>query len=172
MKQGKFSSGFTLVELLLVIGLSSIVLITMVSFAFGVADQNLKRLLIHSTSQEGRAMMERIESLIRNSESVDSVASDRIELGKVGSSGVTSVFLRDERIFLDDGTGESSISSTDIRVTSLLFEDYSLSSGRSEGVSYQISLEPNRGVSGSESVFQTSMMFRGVAQVRSFHISE
>ncbi len=171
-KQPRFSGGFTLIEILLVIGLLSIVLTTIISFALTVSEQNLKRLLIHSTSQEGRAITERIEYVIRNAESVDSVAVDRIELGKVGASGTMAIFLRDERMFLDDGTGEVALSSTDIRVTSLQFEDYSLSSNRSDGIGYQIVFEPDRGVSGGESVFQTSMLFRGAADTRSSHLPE
>lgn len=160
------SSGFTLVEMLLSFGLLALFSVATYSFIWNIVDLNTKGEIARSVAVESRFLSERIFFLIRNADGIANVVSDRIELEKVGASGVVSIFLRDGALFVDDGVSEEALSGTNVVITDVLFKDYRTESGFSESAGFSITMTSDSDVAAG-SVFQSDITIQGVSHVRS-----
>ena len=157
--------GFTLIEMLLSFGLLALFSVTTYSFAWNIADLNTRGEIARAVAVESRFISERIFSLVRNSDGIASVATDRVELEKAGASGVTAIFLRDGALFVDDGYSEEALSESGVAITNVLFEDYRAESGFSESLGFSITVSSDSIVV-PNSVFQSNITIRGAANVR------
>lgn len=162
-------SGFTLIEMLLSLGLFAIFSMATYSFAWNVSELNTKSELARSVSMESRFLSQRISSLIRNSEAIADFSENRLELEKSGASGTNTIFLRDGVLFVDDGESEEALSGSGVSVRNIFFEDYRSESRLSESIGFSMTLDAVTGAA-PESVLQSSMIVRGTAGVRSFSL--
>lgn len=152
--------GFTLIELLLYVTLASVV-----STAVLAASWNIIRLEEESfwyqagTADVSRAVV-RINTLIRNADSVALVGTDRLELGVLGSSDTVSVSLEDGVIVVD--TGEPiALTGDAVTITTLRFSSVAPDTNGAALVRYELV---------ADSVFPEynwTISFQGGAEMRS-----
>lgn len=162
--------GFTFIEILVVFGILSVLVMPFASFMWNIVDINFKRSMMTQVTTESRVLSEQIAWLIRNAEDASVVSGDRLVLEQLGSSDTIEVFLMDGALYLDRGSGEEALTGSDIRVTSAVFQVFFSDNELATSVGYDITLESDRLTAESTPFFRTATSIRGTALIRSFPI--
>lgn len=165
MKKTGNRYGFTLVEILLYLGLIVLFGTALVAFSMNLTDLRERNELDQSLALEARIVSQRIGWIIRDSEGVISADSNRLELDQPDSSDVTSIFLSDGRIFIDNAGEVSALTGSDVRALGLQFEEWHAADVPAQVVYYTIDLESDQ-ASGGASGLQARMSIRGAALLR------
>lgn len=165
MKNISHRQGFTLIEILIYLGLVVLLGTALAVFFWNMSDLRERNELAQSAALEARISTQRIGGLIRNSESLVSFAPDRIELGEPDTSSVTAIFLSDGQLFVDNGTDVSALTGSGVRVTSLQFEEWHAADAPAEIIYYTITFESDQEAGGAPGL-QASMSIRGAALLR------
>lgn len=170
MKQSQItmSKGFTLIELIIYIALTSIFIVAAILFAWDIIYAGAKSSVQQELNHNLRFAAKRIAYEIRNAESVNSVTATSITLGMSDSArDPTVIDLSSGRIRIGFGSsGSCPISSPcflttdDISITTLNFTD--LSSGGSENIRFSISAE----TMSDRSEFKSTQIIEGSGEVR------
>lgn len=160
----KTASAFTLVELLVYIGLLGLFLSAIYPFALGLFGLSAKAQAMRETSSAARIIGEEIVSVIRSAKDIDTGASDfgtnpgRLVLKQYGSDERLVIDVADGRVRMTDGAGiPVSLNGSSVRVTSLVFENASSSDGSSRHVDFHLTVEFASGSSRSEYVSAVSI---------------
>lgn len=137
-------SGFTLIEILVYLGLVTLLATVLVVFFWNVTSVSERTELSQSTAAEARFVTLRLGSILRNADSLESFAPDRVELGNPDSSDTTTVYANDGNIFIDDGSGAVALIGSGVRAEEVRFEESHASDGRSQYVTFTLLLRPDQ----------------------------
>jgi hypothetical protein len=140
-------SGFTLFEVLLYLGIFSIMSFGLLAFHWNISDLGVKENVSRQASSDARFIASRLETLIRESASVDggsSVFDDangQIVLGQPGSSDTVTVSVVSGRVTLM-GTSIDPVAlhSSATEASELRFEHRGSASDGSEYVGFVLSI--------------------------------
>lgn len=140
-------SGFTLFEVLLYLGIFSIMSFGLLLFNWNISDLGVKEHVSRQAASDARFVASRLETLIRESASVDegsSVFDDadgRLVLGQPGSSDTVTISVVGGRVTLM-GTNIDPVAlhSSATEVSELRFEHHGSSADGSEYVGFVLSI--------------------------------
>ncbi|MBI4713620.1 hypothetical protein HY771_00310 [Candidatus Uhrbacteria bacterium] len=132
------SAGFTLLELLLYVGISSIILLSISVFLFSLIESRTKNQVIAEVEQQGAQVMQTIEQTARNAEAINSPTiganASTLSLDVVTGGYDPTVFdLSSGVIRITEGAG-SAVSLTNSRVTATSLTFYNLSRTSTPGI--------------------------------------
>jgi type II secretory pathway pseudopilin PulG len=139
--------GFTLIEVLIYITLVAGILITATSFAWNVINSRTKAFAVQEVEQNGRFIMEKIASMIREANVVSYPAAggsdDNLQLEMDDSGTLVNTFrLDNEVIQLQEDVGSFiDLSSGNVLVTNLVFSNVSTPDNRTRNVKVNLTLE-------------------------------
>lgn len=171
MWQSKTQSGFTLLEIILVLGLVAIFLVVILSITWNVLSLQYRAERAHVVAEELQFVSLRLASLVRNAGQITRVESDRLELELPNGHDTVAVYLRDGSLYTDDGVREELLTSSNTIVTQLSFEDYRPDDGSSQSIGYEIILKAKEDTDASGSIFHSERKMRGTANVRNFPVN-
>lgn len=137
MKSVSFS-GFTLVETLLVIGLSTVAMGTVFTVTWNVFEVGTSSERFQAAQLELIRAEERINLLIRNADSLEAVSETSITLGIADSSDEVVVSLNDQVIEVEQSGETVALTGDSVRVQSLDFSTYTLSDTAAQFIAYEI----------------------------------
>lgn len=170
MKKYRNTQGFTLVELILYIAISSIFMLASVSFAWDVIYGRVKSYTQQEVNQNMRFTTKRITYEIRNAAGINSVTANSISLSNTDSArNPTVISVSSGRVRIGYGstgncptTSPCFLTSNGVSVTNLSFTN--LSQGTTtENIQFTISMQST----GDRSEFQESQTYVGSAELRS-----
>ncbi len=130
-KEKKNQAGFTLVELLLYLGIVVFILFAASGFFFVILQSRLKNQAINEVNQQGLQISQLITHSIRNAENVNSpaggAADPAISLDVVTSGDDPTIFdLADGVVQIKEGTGSAiSLNNSRVVASDLVFENLS-----------------------------------------------
>ncbi len=139
--------GFTLFEVLLYLGIFSIMSLGLLMFNWNISDLGVKENVSRQTASDARFVAMRLETLIREAASVDEGASvfddadGRLVLGQPGSSDTVTISVAGGRVTLM-GTNIDPVAfhSSAAAVSELRFEHHGAASDGSEYVGFVLTL--------------------------------
>ena len=124
--------GFTFIEVLLYIGLFSLLGTAMLTFAWDIIELSERGKTERLITEEGRLALVRIESLIRDSAGVDESASTWddadgiLVLNEFGSSDTVTLYRQNGQIMMrQSGHDPIALQSRNVQVSSLFFRNFS-----------------------------------------------
>jgi hypothetical protein len=162
--------GFTFIEIILYLALTSIILVAAIRFSWDVIYGQVKSRVQREVNQNMRFVSERIVYEIRNSSSINSLTSSSISLAMSDSSrNPTNIDINNGKIRIGYGSSGScpvsspcNITSDQINVTQLNFTD--LSTANSGHINLAITMEYLNSSDRSEwekiQTYQTSVELR------------
>lgn len=134
MKKNHSQSGFTIIELLLYVAISSVILLVISLFLQTLLESRIKNQTIAEVEQQGLQVMQMITQTARNAEAITSPAQGAsaatLTLDVITVANDPTIFdLASGVIRITEGTG-SAVSLTNSRITasSLTFQNLSLTS--------------------------------------------
>ena len=144
MRNTRKQSGFTLLEILVYLGLVTLLSVALAVFFWNITSVSERNELSQSTAAEARFVTGRLGSILRNADSLESFAPDRIVLGNSDSSDTTTVSASDGNILIDDGSGASALIGAGVRAADARFEELHASDGRFQYVIFTLTLRPDQ----------------------------
>lgn len=129
---------FTLIEMLLYVALSAIVSLAIVSASWNIIRLGEEGFWYQAAAADMSRASERINTLIRNADSVAVLAPDRLELGLPGTSATAVISLVSGVIQVDMGT-PIALTGDALAVTSLQFTAASPENTNATIISYDMS---------------------------------
>lgn len=145
------SQGFTLIELIIYVSLTSLFLAGGVQFMWGVILTQAKSNVQQEVSQNLRWASQRIVHEIRNATGINRIDSNEICLAASDSTyNPTRFYLDDGRLRIGWGGGSLDCSSTandelltsnKVRVSALTFEDLSTVEGDTQNIRFTVTIE-------------------------------
>lgn len=161
MRRNQFSfHAFTLIEVLLYVALSAAVSLAVVSASWNIIRLGEQGFWYQAAAADMSRAAERINTLIRNADSVTVLAPDRLELGLPETGATAVISLVSGVVQLDTGT-PIALTGDAIAVTSLQFTTASPDNTDATAISYDIS--GNSGFLGNP----WSLSFHSGAEARS-----
>lgn len=128
---------FTFIEMLLYVALSAIVSLAIVSATWNIVRLGEEGFWYQAAAADMSRASERINTLIRNADSIAIPSADQLELGLPGTSDVVVITLISGAIWIDDGTLVP-LTGDALTVTSLQFSSVSPSTTDATLVSYDM----------------------------------
>lgn len=165
--------GFSLIEVIIYLGLFSVIATALFQFSFnilglGTKDQTSRQVLV-----DARILSERISFFIRNAEGIDEGSSSfdsvngKLVLKKIGSSDTMSIDVQNGKIFLTEtGNPSTALHSSFSKIESLSFSKYGFAVDHSEYISFVITLSSVRNGSLSPSQYQETLTVKEGAFIR------
>lgn len=173
MKRKKnIQNGFTLIELILYIGISAMFMTAATLFAWDVIYGRVKSYAQQEVNQNMRLASKRIIYEIRNASGINTVSANSISLAMSDSSrNPTVIDLSGGRVRIGYGTSGScptttpcSLTSNAVTVSALSFTNFS-SLPNSENIRFTITMSKEAGTVAKE--FQETQTYTGSAELRS-----
>lgn len=165
-----FKKGFTLVEMLLYVSISSIFLLSLTVYFSTLFEANVKNQTINEVNQQGIQITEFITQIIRNAKAVTSptpsASSSQITLTVSNASSSPTIFdIATGTLRMKEGIGQYlSLSNTKVTVSSLSFLNTSASS--TDGGSIEVSFVLSYVSTSTQNPYVYTKTFKGSA---SFH---
>lgn len=176
-RERNFKKGFTLVEVLLYIGIVTLILGAIVPFAWNVIGLGEKSVTQQETYAAARYLSERLKHEIRNADAIDTSdfgddladdASKSFSAAQHGSSDTDRIFVEDGRVLIQQGSSDPvALQPQDMRVTSLVFTDYSSVDGTTKHAGFVFTIEANYPNASGRQEYQESVTIESSAEVRS-----
>lgn len=164
--------GFTLVELIVYLGLVTVILVSVTTFAWNVVNGKMKSQSVQEVGQNGRFSLERITQDVHGArglnvaQSTFGVNPSRLSLQMRGGAANPTVFDLDSatnRLRITQGVqAPQFLTSDEVRVTEFIVENRSV--GRSENIEVHLTIE-RVNPSGS-SAFSASESWETAIEVR------
>lgn len=158
------NKGVTLVELLIYLGLSIVMLVVLSELFIGILNESVETQNYSATQTDGRYIMGRLRGAISNASLVSvpanlGDASDHLELVV---DGVTQrYYISNDKLYLNDGTGDYLISHLDSSITGVSFTRTGNAGGKPV-----IDIEFTSSTGVSETAQYESQTFKGAGGLR------
>ncbi len=143
--------GFTLIELILYVSIVTIILTSLIPFAWNIIEDGAKSSTQQEVSTAGRYVSERVKYEIRNAAGIDTANSNfdldlatdstkKLTLLESGPSTVINVVGGIVEIS-QNGNPAVSLNSNTTKVTSLLFSNYSSSDNKTKNIQFNFTMQ-------------------------------
>lgn len=123
----RYYRGFTFIEVLLVLGIASLMLGVIFSVTWNIFEMSRLGERYQAAQLELVRVTQQINRLIHNADSVVSISETTLSLGVVGTSDVAMLTLRNGAIFLEQEGVEEVLSGDSVFITTVGFREVSLS---------------------------------------------
>ena len=171
------SLGFTFIELILYLGIVTIVLMAIVPFGITVIASGAKSSTQQEVYDQSRLVSEKLLQQIRGSNGINT-GSSNFDVNIASSAGQLSLSQADStanptiidvsggKIRIKRGAGvATTLNSTNTTVSSLVFTNYSSSDGKSKNVGFVMTIIANYNSAGQQ--YQESVTVRSDGELRS-----
>jgi len=118
------NKGVTIVELLIYLGLSTIMLLILSELFVSILNESVKTQNYSAVQTDGRYILNRLKTQINNANSVTvpaNLGDSASELELVVNSVSHRYYVDNEKLYFNDGTGDYLVSHADSRITNVLF---------------------------------------------------
>jgi type II secretory pathway pseudopilin PulG len=127
------NKGFTLIELILYVGITSFVLTAVVLFLALMLETQTKNRTIMEVNQQGTQIVQIINQAIHNAVNINSPAlglsGDRLSLGMNDSLKDPTIFeVNSDTLWMDEGTNSYALTNSKVSIVNLIFKNRSKSS--------------------------------------------
>lgn len=169
------TNGFTLLELILYMGIVTIILSAIIPFAWNVIESGAKSGVQEEVYDQGRFISEKIEQEIRNAQDI-SLSTSNFDLNLAANpgkklsiiefGGTTTIFdVQNGKVRITQGANPPvNLNSNDTNVTDLTFTNYSSADSKTKNIDFTLTVQDSNNSSQS---YSASISLRGDAEVRS-----
>lgn len=174
----KNQKAFTLIELLLYVGIVSIVMSTLIAFAWNVVISGVKNTTQQEVYSQSRYLAEKIKYEIRNASTINTGTSNfgvelannsssQLSLGNsVVSNNPTIINVSGGKVMIKQGSSTAiALNSADTTVTSLIFTNYSSVDNKTKHIGFTLTVRSN--TTNTRKEYINSMTLRSSAELRS-----
>lgn len=167
LKKLHLQKGTTLLEIVLYIGILTILLSALIPFAWNLVDSGAKSSTNQEIFTQGQYVADRITYEIRNASSINSVSATQISLATANAAtNPTTISLNNGVINMQQGVASPiALNSVNTKVTSLNFTNYSDSS--TQNVQFTFTIIANFAGAGTRQEYNGTVTMEGTADVRS-----
>lgn len=158
---------FTFIELILYIGIVTIVISALVPFAWNIIGTGAKSATSQEVFSAARYISERIKYEIRNASGINSVAPTSISLASSDSAkNPTIIDLSSGKVRVKYGVSTAiNINSINTNVSSLAFTNYTSGDSKTKNIQFAFTVDGNFPSSRTE--YKETTSITGAAEVRS-----
>ena len=157
--------GFTLIELILYIAIVTIMVSSLIPFAWSVIEGGTKSATEQEVSSNGRYIMERIKYEIRRASGITSVSLTSLSLTNFAPDTTTVIDYSGGNVRINkNGTGVINLNSNDVTIQNLWFTNYT-SGSVTKNVQVNMTLRSNFAQTRQE--YQMTVNMETAAEVRS-----
>jgi Tfp pilus assembly protein FimT len=162
----KNERGFTFIELILYIAILTIILSTLVPFAWNVIETGVKSAVAQEVNANARYLSERIKYEVRNSIGINSVTTTSISLvTSVPATNPTVIDLSAGNIRLKQGASSTiNLNSANTVINSLTFTDYTSGDNKTKHIQFAMTIAASFAAARQE--YQDSVVIESSAEVR------
>jgi len=163
----KLQKGFTFIELLLYLGILTIMLSAIIPYAWNIIGGGQKSNTQEEVFSQARFIAERIKYEIRNASGINSVTATAISLSKTEAQlNPTVIDLNSGNIRITQGAGSPVVlNSPDTTISALTFTNYTSGDNKTKNIKFTFTLESNYNSVRQE--FTETTTITGDAEVRS-----
>lgn len=162
MKNNK--RGFTLIEIMLYIGIIAIIFSAIVPFAWNVIGNGAKSAIQQDVNDNVRFISERIKYEIRSASGITSVSANSISLTNFSPDTTTVIDLNEGNVRINkNGSGVTNLNSAGITVTDLTFTNNTSSDNKTKNISFTLSVMVN----GVRQEYQSNISLQDSVEIRS-----
>lgn len=125
--------GVTLVELLIYLGLASIMLVVLSELFVSILNESVETQNYSAVQTDGRYILARLRYSINNADSINTPAdlgSTASELTVIIGTSQLHYYVNGDKLYLNDGTGDYLLSNLDTKITDLVFSRQGNVSGK------------------------------------------
>lgn len=115
--------GFSLVEAILYVGLTAVLLVTVVQLMLRLIDARDRQTRATEVTQNVRHALGRMEAAVRAGSHITSASAGELVIGSGAVTSYQRFFLQDDAVVLGDAAGEHRLTSPAVRIESLVFAD-------------------------------------------------
>ncbi|MEK7571212.1 MAG: type II secretion system protein [Patescibacteria group bacterium] len=168
-KRQKFQRGFTYIEIIIYVAILTIMLTTLIPFAWNIIEGGAKSTTQQEVFANARFISERIKYEIRNATGINSVSSTAISLTTATSAtNPTVIDLSSGNVRITQGTGSTvNLNSPDTTVSNFTFTNYTSSDNKTKHIQFTFTLNANYAGAGTRQEYNASTTIEGSAEVRS-----
>ncbi|TXH00330.1 MAG: prepilin-type N-terminal cleavage/methylation domain-containing protein [Candidatus Moraniibacteriota bacterium] len=130
--------GFTFIEMLLVLGISALMLGAIFSVVWNIFETSRLSERYQAAQLELVRVTQNINRLIRDADSLESISPTTLSLGRVGTSEVVTLTLRDGVILLEQAGTEATLTSGSISITGIDFREVSSPETQAHYIMYDL----------------------------------
>lgn len=136
------NQGFTLIELILYIGIVSIVLASLVPFAWNMVQGSVKSSNQQELSSQARFISERIKYEIRNANDINNISAESISLAGDPPNNPTVIDLLGGKIRIQQGVvSPIDLNSQSTTVSSLVFVSYTSMDNKTKHIRFSFTID-------------------------------
>lgn len=159
--------GFTFIELILYIAILTIILSSLVPFAWNVVGTSVKSMVQQEVNTNARYISERIKFEIRNASGINSVSATSISLStSTPVTNPTIIDLSGGNIRVTQGAESPfNLNSTNTVISSLTFVNYTSGDNKTKNIQFTFNIAASFGPARQE--YQDSAVYESAAEVRS-----
>ena len=161
--------GVTLLEVVLYIGIVTILLSAIIPFAWNIIEGGVKSATGQEVFTQGQYVANRITFEIRNASDINSVSPTQISLATANpATNPTIISLNAGVINLQQGSSTPiALNSVNTTIPSLTFTNYSSADGKTQNIQYVFTIKANYAGAGTRQEYNASVNMEGSAEVRS-----
>lgn len=167
VKSGKSEYGFTFIEIILYVAIISIIMSSLIPFAWNVIGGATKSSAQQEVFSQARLISERIKYEIRNASGITSVGATSISLTNFSPDTTAVIDLSSGKVRINkNGAGAVNLNSDDTNVTNLTFTDYTSSDNKTKHIQFSFTIDDSYGSVRQEYDVPTQTI-EGSAELRS-----
>lgn len=168
LKTNNYQSGFTFIELILYISIVTMMMTTLIPFAWNVIQGGAKSATQQEVFSNARYISERMKYEIRNAAGINSVSATSISLvASPSANNPTVIDLSDGNIRIKQGSGSTiNLNSQNTTVSSLTFTNYTSSDSKTKHIQFSFTLNAYYPNAGTKSEYNETTIVEGSAEVR------
>jgi type II secretory pathway pseudopilin PulG len=168
MKQ-RLQKGFTYIELLIYISIVTMMMVTLVPFAWNIIGSGAKSATQQEVVANARYMSERMKYEIRNASGIASVSANRISLNTANvSTNPTVIALSGGNLTISFASGSAvNLNSQKASISALTFSNYTSTSSATKHIQFVFTVNSNYAGAGQRQEYKNSTTVEGSSEVRS-----
>lgn len=156
--------GFTLIEIILYIGIIAIVFSAIVPFALTVIGNGSKSAVQQEVYGNARFISEKIKYEVRRASGITTVSASSISLTNFSPDSTTVIDLSAGKVRINkNGAGAINLSADGVTVSDLTFTNNTSADNKTKNISFTLTVA----TSGVREEYQSTISLRGSAEVRS-----
>lgn len=160
----EMQKGFTLVEIILYVGIMAIVFSAIVPFTWSVIENGSKSAVQQEVFDNARFISEKIKFEVLRASGIATVSANSLSLTDFAPDTTTVIDLSGGNVRINkNGGGAVNLNSQNVAVSDLTFTNYSSTDNRTKNVDFTLTASE----SGVRQEFHSSISIRGSAEVRS-----
>lgn len=129
MKRINARDGFSLIEVILYVGLSALLLMTIATLMLRLKDTRDRLTRSTEVTQNVRYALSRIETAVRSASQITATQTGTLTLGSGSTTNYKQFVLESDAIMLRDAGSDYRLTSPAVKVTSLVFTNRSFPQG-------------------------------------------